>query len=72
MKLIDLDALPEGRIEYEDFFKAPTVDAVPVIRCQACAWSRSLSGRGRYWCEFNHTLMFTTDYCSYGEKDKEG
>jgi len=31
MRLIDADALPTGRVEWEDIVDAPTVDAVPVI-----------------------------------------
>lgn len=30
MRLIDLDALPYGRVEWEDIIDAPTVDAVPI------------------------------------------
>lgn len=30
MVLIDRDALPKGRVEWEDIAEAPTVDAVPV------------------------------------------
>ena len=30
MRLIDLDALPSGRVEWEDIVNSPTVDAVPV------------------------------------------
>ena len=30
MRLTDADALPSGRVEWEDIIDAPTVDAVPV------------------------------------------
>jgi hypothetical protein len=30
MILIDRDALPKGRVEWEDIAEAPTVDAVPI------------------------------------------
>lgn len=30
MRLIDVDALPSGRVEWDDILEAPTVDAVPV------------------------------------------
>lgn len=36
MRLIDADALPSGRVEWEDIVDAPTVDAVPVVRCKDC------------------------------------
>ena len=35
-RLIDADTLPTGRVEWEDIVNAPTVDAVPVIRCKDC------------------------------------
>ena len=30
MELIDRDALPKGRVEWEDIAEAPTVNAIPV------------------------------------------
>lgn len=29
MRLIDVDALPSGRVEWDDILEAPTVDALP-------------------------------------------
>lgn len=29
-RLIDVDALPSGRVEWDDILEAPTVDAVPI------------------------------------------
>lgn len=34
MNLIDRDALPKGRVEWEDIAEAPTVDAVPISYIQ--------------------------------------
>ena len=31
MRLIDVDAFPLGRVEWEDIVNSPTVDAVPVV-----------------------------------------
>lgn len=36
MRLIDVDALPYSRVEWEDIVYAPTIDAVPVVRCKDC------------------------------------
>lgn len=46
MKLIDVDALPNGRIEWEDIVNAPTIDPVKHGRwmgtvCSACGESFS-------------------------------
>ena len=38
MRLIDLDALPLGRVEWEDVFDAPIIDAVEVVRCKDCKY----------------------------------
>lgn len=35
MELIDRDALPKGRVEWEDIAEAPTVDAIPVSLIQS-------------------------------------
>lgn len=34
MELIDRDALPKGRVEWEDIAEAPTVNAIPVSYIQ--------------------------------------
>lgn len=55
---------------------APTVDAVPVVRCKDC---RHWSGR-KYnvhingflpWCRFSALQREANDFCSYGER-KDG
>ena len=43
MRLIDADALPRfgrrgGLVNWYDIEKAPTVDAVPVVRCKDCVY----------------------------------
>ena len=86
MRLIDADALKirdispsywqvvDGLTEY-DIEDAPTVDAVPVIRCRDCKHCRRELAQGkwegscRYWN--THSVMLN-DFCSYGErKDNE-
>ena len=87
MRLIDADALIKSYdlhivigagdnicIDIADIAKAPTVDAVPVVRCKDC----------KYWVEEKELGMFCgcwggmltsckqDDFCSYGErKDNE-
>ena len=59
---------------------APTVDAVPVVRCQECKhWKPSGSKAGNSFsdmeyiggCEFTNYYRTESDFCSYGER-KEG
>ena len=58
MRLIDVDALPSGRVEWDDILEAPTVDAVHVIRCKDCKWQIS------EWLAINHKPVLN-QYCSY-------
>lgn len=95
MRLIDADALGVGRCS-KDILpaaycagwngliglieKAPTIDAVPVVRCWECKhWKPSGSKAGNSFsgmeyiggCEFTKYCRRESDFCSYGER-KEG
>lgn len=95
MRLIDSDALGVGRCS-KDILpaaycagwngligmieKAPTIDAVPVVRCRECKhWKPSGSKAGNSisdmeyigGCEFSKYCRRESDFCSYGER-KEG
>ena len=98
MRLIDADALGVGRCSkdilpaaycagwnglIELIEKAPTIDAVPVVRCRECKhWKPSGSKAGNSFsdmeyiggCEFTKYCRRESDFCSYGEKrrDKDG
>ena len=57
---------------------APTVDAVPVVRCKDCKWFADNNGGEWYGCKMFHVVRITPedapkpdDFCSYGER-KEG
>ena len=94
-RLIDADALGVGRCS-EDILpaaycagwnglielieKAPTIDAVPVVRCRECQhWKPTGSKAGNSFsdmeyiggCEFTKYYRRESDFCSYGER-KEG
>ena len=53
---------------------APTVDAVPVIRCKDCKFS---SPNGVYGCRIHSFAddldkrLYADDYCSYAERGEE-
>ena len=85
MRLIDADAFLERMSRTDRFFgvvfdinDAPTVDAVPVVRCRECKHHRVLLGRDL--CAKNAFMvngieagLKTTgenDYCSYGEREE--
>ena len=80
MRLIDADALKDkqfgafGWLAGKDLTAAPTIDAVPVVRCRECKY------RGTDDCIFHIEgepadeellLKLDNDFCSYG-KQKEG
>ena len=46
---------------------APTVDAVPVVRCRECKYRDGTPGQPNIQCG----QMHDDDFCSYGER-KEG
>ena len=69
MRLIDADRLLQG-YEDHDFidthvvWNAPTVDAVPVIRCKDCKhWAKGLG-----WCNFTDLDVEPNFYCAYAER----
>ena len=83
MRLIDADLLSEAIHDnvpapYEDaswakenclaeIDAAPTVDAVPVVRCRECKFRDGTPGQPNILCGNMHD----DDFCSYGER-KEG
>lgn len=87
MRLIDADALGVGRCSRDvlpaDYCagwnglirlleKAPTVDAVPVVRCKDCIYTRKLYGR--LVCKYgtcSGCILREDFFCANGER-KEG
>lgn len=88
-RLIDADTLPRfgrrgGLVNWYDIVKAPTVDAVPVIRCKDCRhqvkeWrdDKRFKGNGYYACGCDIVgdacgywalLGQDYDYCSMAER----
>lgn len=85
VRLIDANALPmykvkivhsfgivEGSVVFPDDIKnAPTIDAVPVVRCRECVHAMvfrtgSVSCRYHDWCRIP---VDPDGYCNHGEKD---
>lgn len=94
MRLIDADALGVGRCSRNllpaDYCagwnglirlieKAPTVDAVEVVRCRDCKWFADNRDGEWYGCWLFHTIQIVPedapkpdDFCSCGEPKMEG
>lgn len=85
MRLIDADAIPEGAtaistdgrlfVAWSEIVNAPTIDAVPVVRCKDCRIGKPsyVFGDGWVFCKNNNQTHQDTHFCSYGErKDGDG
>ena len=84
MRLIDADSICKGCPSYEDckgecwsegeceiydvLIKAPTIDAVPVVRCKDCAF------QGHFKCPMDEWVKPDENgFCHYGKrKDGDG
>ena len=86
MRLIDGDVLWE-RLNYEPWENnadrdeialpivnaAPTVDAVPVVRCKDCEYlvNTTINANGFLICDISDMEIAPDDFCSYGERREE-
>lgn len=89
MRLINADELEERMISYyelerngdwelreeiKDFFdNAPTIDAVPVVRCKNCKWwgLSEYNAVGIHVCKKFGGVRVKTDFCSRAERSEE-
>lgn len=77
-RLIDADTLDaKMKCTYRyfqiaaDIAEAPTIDAVPVVRCRDCKWGNCYDGPlQRYECTrlLGSIQVKENDFCSYGER----
>lgn len=70
MRLIDADKLDwwyKGRPIRRVIDEAPTVDAVPVVRCKDCT-----QYNGHRYCRYTELIVLDNDFCSYGERKDNG
>ena len=75
MRLIDGDALmyeansdgAYGYVDAKQISEAPTIDAVPVVRCMECKYLMFSDCYGE--CSKGHLgIVMPHDFCSYGER----
>ena len=83
MRLIDADSLMDeansdgayGYVDAKQISEAPTVDAVPVVRCKDCVnGTVFVNKQGAEYVDCvldDYSVRKPTDYCSYGKR-KEG
>lgn len=83
MRLIDADALKERAIRVStakdhcymkavgthEIDKAPTIDAMEVVRCKDCKyWDKATIRKGFLICPASGMEIMADDYCSYGKR----
>ena len=74
MRLIDADALLEKYNKttvwdsWVEINIAPTIDAVPVVRCKDCIDYEPELGTNLGWCPVCSFVRWDDDFCSYGER----
>lgn len=75
MRLIDADALKQIAqehgftfVDFQALDNAPTIDAVPVVRCQKCLFKMPPKKFGDLQCKLLDIPMKNDDFCSYGER----
>ena len=64
----------EGDCGYDHFISnAPTINAVPVVRCRECKYRKYDDIFGMIWCNLDSCTKRVKpyDFCSHGER-KEG
>ena len=79
MRPIDADELMEKYHKtpvwdsWVEINNAPTIDAVPVVRCKDCVMYQSSgkSGLNLGWCPVCSFVRWGDDFCSYGERKEE-
>lgn len=51
---------------------APTVDAVPVVRCKDCLFSTCIEEKDDWWeCEHDHRVNHGNGFCNWAERKEE-
>lgn len=80
MRLIDADELMEKYHKtpvwdsWVEINNAPTIDAVPVVRCKDCKWF-TMDNTGGTYCNHLTCGLFNgyepDAFCSYGERKEE-
>lgn len=83
MELIDRRALPweqqeldqdgSWTLKAEYIEAAPTIDAVPVVRCKDCSYWKTakVNAKGFLICPASGMEITEDDYCSYGERKED-
>ena len=58
----------EKVVSIKDVMDAPTIDAVPVVRCKDCKWYKTMYCKMDRWTDLVTVYVAKKDdYCSYGE-----
>lgn len=64
--------LAERTAYKHDIIDAPTIDAVPVVRCASCRFAEYVPGPMDYLCRRNGGCFQGDEYCSRGKRREDG
>ena len=62
-------------IAWNKIDQAPTIDAVPVVRCYECKhWKKDVEGCTEFVgrCDYANYMIGANGYCLYGERKENG
>ena len=64
---INIDDLPNDRVEWDDIFDAPSID---IVRCGECKMWMS-EHLCQWWSRYGTVETDADDFCSYGEREND-
>lgn len=70
---LNMTALDVLKMVSEWIAEAPTIDAVPVVRCKDCRYKdrEKVNDKGFLICPASGMEITDDDFCSYGERKEE-
>lgn len=63
--------LKDKQVDANDIMRFPRVDAVPVVRCKDCKYSRSKKSGIKLHCAWWYRSVEDDDFCSRAKRRKE-
>lgn len=64
--------LKDKQVDANDIMRFPRVDAVEVVRCKDCQYSRPKKSGIKLHCAWWYRGVYDDDFCSSGKRRKDG
>lgn len=78
MRLIDVDDIPKSAYRGDVYdlmdalLSAPTINAVPVVRCRECRYNGQPTEKGFAQCELDALIREPEFWCRAGQRREDG